>query len=472
MSAQIRPGESIDGFIVESCLHEGGTGYVYRVRPAEDRAPGFPLLMKVPGVGPGEPTIGVESFEIEQTILPRLTGPHVPRVVSIGDDPLRPYIVMEEIEGQSLGATVARGRHPTADVAGIGAALADAVHSVHRQHVIHFDLKPENFILRPDGRAVLIDFGFARHAHYPDLLAEGDAFAAGSAAYVSPEQLQGIRNDLRSDVFALGAILYELATGETPFGEPETFAGLRDRLWRIPAPPRSIVPTLPEWLQEVILHCLERRAERRYLSAAHVAFDLRHPDQVPITIRGQRTEAPSLMLQLGRWWRLHGARPEPRNASAEAPVVLVAIDTEHLDDERHHALREAVRPFIASNADYRLMLVSAIGAAPLGEGERLEDTASGKHLEHRNRLRQWAAPLKLAPARTSLHVIESSDPAQTILDMAGANSVDLIVIGAPAPDSRTLAWWRSVASGVTADARCSVHVVRVPERGPARETEA
>ncbi len=472
MSAQIRPGESIDGFIVESCLHEGGTGYVYRVRSAEDRAPGFPLLMKVPGVGPGEPTIGVVSFEIEQTILPRLTGPHVPRVMSTGDDPLRPYIVMEEIAGESLATIVARGRHPTADVAGIGAALADAVHSVHRQHVIHFDLKPENFILRPDGRAVLIDFGFARHAHYPDLLAEGDAFAAGSAAYVSPEQLQGIRNDLRSDVFALGAILYELATGETPFGEPETFAGLRDRLWRIPAPPRSIVPTLPEWLQEVILHCLERRAERRYLSAAHVAFDLRHPEQVPITIRGQRTAAPSLMLQLGRWWRLHGARPEPRNASTEAPVVLVAIDTEHLDDERHHALREAVRPFIASNADYRLMLVSAIGAAPLGEGERLEDTASGKHLEHRNRLRQWAAPLKLAPARTSLHVIESGDPAQTILDMAGANHVDLIVIGAPAPDSRTLAWWRSVASGVTADARCSVHVVRAPARGSAPEEEA
>ena len=276
------------------------------------------------------------------------------------------------------------------------------MHSVHRQHVIHFDLKPENFILRPDGQAVLIDFGFARHAHYPDLLAEGDAFAAGSAAYVSPEQLQGIRNDPRSDVFALGAILYELATGETPFGEPETFAGLRDRLWRIPAPPRSIVPTLPEWLQEVILHCLERRAERRYLSAAHVAFDLRHPEQVPITIRGQRTAAPSLMLQLGRWWRLHGARPErpqrehggsgrPRRRrhgapGRRAPSALCG---------------QAVRPFIASNADYRLMLVSAIGAAPLGEGERLEDTASGKHLEHRNRLRQWVSA---AQARARAHV--------------------------------------------------------------------
>jgi nucleotide-binding universal stress UspA family protein len=181
---------------------------------------------------------------------------------------------------------------------------------------------------------------------------------------------------------------------------------------------------------------------------------------------------PGLLLQLGRWWGLKRARPAPRVPGTQAPVILVAVDTEHVDDERHTALQQAAQTLVASNADYRLMVVSAIAAAPLGEGERLEDTASGKHLDHRNRLRQWAAPLKLAPARTSLHVVESGDPAQTILDMAGANHVDLIVIGAPAPDRRTFAWWRSVASEVTADARCSVHVVRVPEREPAREEEA
>src|SRR5215470_19007479 len=102
MSTQIHPGESVDGFVVDSCLHEGGTGYLYRVRPPEGREHAFPLLMKVPGLGPGEPTIGVDSFEIEQTILPRLSGPHVPRVVGTGDDPMHPYIVMEEIVGESL----------------------------------------------------------------------------------------------------------------------------------------------------------------------------------------------------------------------------------------------------------------------------------------------------------------------------------------------------------------------------------
>jgi nucleotide-binding universal stress UspA family protein/predicted Ser/Thr protein kinase len=467
MSTQIRPGETIDGFVVEDCLHKGGNGYVYRVRPPPGRDPGFPLLMKVPGVGPGEPTLGVVSFEIEQTILPQLTGSHVPRVAAVGDDAMHPYLVMEEIVGEGLAAVVERAPLSTAELAHIGAALADAVQSVHRQQVIHLDIKPENFIVRADGEAVLIDFGFARHARYPDLLAEAKSFAAGSAAYVSPEQLQGNRSDSRSDVFSLGALLYELAVGEPPFGEPATFAGMQDRLWRLPSPPRSLVPDLPPWMQEIILHCLETHAEQRYPTAAHVAFDLRHPDQVHLTRRADWTAGAGVGRQVRNWWRSLGKPTPPAvplAVTSHAPVILVAVDTEHQDDERHPALRRATRALIAMNAEFRLMFVSAIEAAPLGEGERLEDTASGKHLEHRNRLRMWVAPLKLPQSRMSLHVVESADPAATLLDLARANHVDLIVLGAPGPSDRALAWWRSVASTVTANAHCSVHVVRVPER--------
>jgi len=467
MATQFHPGDTIDGFVIEDCLHKGGNGYLYRVRPPPGREPGFPLLMKVPGVGPGEPTLGVVSFEIEQTILPQLTGSHVPRVAAVGDDAMRPYLVMEQIVGEGLAAAVARAPLPTAELAGLGAALADAVHSVHRQQVIHLDIKPENFIVRSDGEAVLLDYGFARHARYPDLLAEAKSFAAGSAAYVSPEQLQGNRSDPRSDVFALGALLYELATGEPPFGEPATFAGMRDRLWRLPSPPRSLVPSMPPWMQEIILHCLETRADLRYPTAAHVAFDLRHPDQVHLTRRAEWTAGAGFTRQLRSWWRSRGdAAPasSPLAVTGNAPVILVAVDTEHLEDERHPALRRATQALVAMNAEFRLMFVSAIEAASLGEGARIEDTASGKHLEHRNRLRMWVAPLKLPQSRTSLHVVESADPAGTLLDLAQANHVDLIVLGAPGPSDRALAWWRSVASTVTANAPCSVHVVRIPER--------
>jgi nucleotide-binding universal stress UspA family protein len=311
----------------------------------------------------------------------------------------------------------------------------------------------------------VLDFGYAHHARYPDLLAEQQHFAAGSAPYVSPEQLRNDRSDPRSDLFALGVLLYELATGEQPFGAPTTYAGMRDRLWRAPAPPRSIDDGVPPWLQEVILRCLEPAAAARYQSAAHLAFDLRHPDQVPLTERASDTKGVGALMQVGRWWRSHRDRPNALHmARIDAPVILVAIDTQHPDDERHPALQWTTRQIVGLNPEFRLMCVSVISAAPLGEGPSDGETASGRHLEHRVRLRQWIAPLKLPASRVSLHVIESARAGDTLLELASANHVDLIVLGAPGPAQKKLAWWRSVASNVTANAHCSVHVVRVRER--------
>lgn len=465
---RIKPaeGDVIDGFTVEGLLHAGGNGYVYRVTPAPGRDPGFPLVMKVPGVGRGEPTLGVVSFEIEESILPQLEGPHVPRVVAMGDDPLRPWLVMEEIRGEGLPSIVGRATLPPEEAARIGAAIADALHGIHRQHVVHHDLKPENCMLRASGEAVLLDFGFARHAKLPDLLGEEEIFAAGSAPYVSPEQLRGVRGDPRSDLFALGVLLYQLATGELPFGDPATYGGMRDRLWRMPVPPRSLVPSLPPALQEVILRCIEIDPDRRPPSAAHVAFDLRNPALVPLTARAEWTSSAGLARQVRSWWRARRRAPLPANAdpSLAAPVILIAVDTEHPEDERHPALQRAARMLLAMYGEFRLIVVSAVRAAPLGEGAHLEETASGKHLAHRNRLRAWIAPLGLPQSRISLHVVESNDPGGTILGIANANHVDLIVLGAPSPGDRRLAWWRSVASEVTAGAACSVHVVRVTGR--------
>lgn len=470
MTRRLQPGTLIDGLLVGESIHEGGTGYIYDVTPFSGEGPDFAMVLKTPGIGAGEPTIGIESFEIEQMILPTLSGPNVPRFVAAGDLTRIPYIAMERIEGEGLASVIRRAPLPPAAVAGIGAALADAVHSVHVQNVIHLDLKPENVILRPNGEAVLLDFGFARHAHFPDLLAQESKFAAGSAAYVSPEQLRNNRSDPRSDIFALGVLLYELATGEPPFGEPKTYAGMRDRLWRVPPPPRARNPEVTPWLQEVILHCLEPEAAQRYQSAALVAFDLRHPEQVALSEQAARVEGIGFFAQAQRWWRASSAHdalgsPQRQAEVADAPVIMVAVDTEHPDDARHPSLQWATRQIVSLNADFRLMCVSVISAAPLGGGSAGE-TASGKHLEHKMRLRQWVEPLKLPSSRVSLHVIESGNSADTLLELARTNHVDLIVLGAPGPSQRALAWWRSVASSVTANAPCSVHVVRVPERRP------
>jgi nucleotide-binding universal stress UspA family protein len=460
MAEPIAPGVVVDGFRVAERLYAGAQSQIFRVtEPVRE----FPTIMKVPRIGPQEPSENLISFETETLILPALSGPHVPRFVAAGDLAKAPYLVTERVDGESLERTLERGPLPPAELARIGAAIADAIHDLHLQDAIHLDLKPDNIILRPDGAVVLIDFGLAHHERFPDLLAEEKRFAAGSAPYVSPEQVLGTRSDPRSDIFALGVVLYEMATGRLPFGIPSTMAGLRDRLWLDPVPPRVRSPEVSRWLQEIILRCLEPRADDRYQSAAHVAFDLRSPEQVSLTGRGHKSRQAGLLGQIRRWWRARGVQlhlnAKPRSRAAEAaPVIMVAVDTTHPNDARQPALQRATRRVLSLSAEFRLICVSVIRGGPAAGGT---GDASGAYLDHLVLLRHWVEPLRLPPRRLSLHVIESPRPEGALLEFARRNNVDLILIGAPSPTQH--AWWRSVASGVTARAHCSVYAVRIPE---------
>jgi len=472
MFERLKSGTEIDGFRVGERMHAGVINDIFRVSRSES---GVPMIMKVPRVGPDFPDESLIGYETEAMILPALEGPHVPRFVAAGDLTKTPYLVTEWIEGESLEDVVRRGPLPAAEISRLGAALADALHGLHLQDAVHLDLKPENVILRPDGEAVLIDLGFAFHARFPDLLAEEKRFAAGSAPYISPEQVLGTRSDPRSDIFSLGVVLYEMATGELPFGTPRTAAGLKDRLWLEPLPPRARAAGLPPWLQEIVLRCLEPDAEERYQSAAHVAFDLRHPDQVALTERATKLRRAGILSQARRWWR---SRPErarlrrpPKALVGAAPVILVAVDTMHPDDPRQPELQRAARHVLSFPEEFRLACVSVTRGPPAPEGPDLSESASGIQLEHLIRLRHWVEPLQLPPRRLSLHVIQSRDPAGALLDFARRNNVGLILLGAPGPRERSLAWWRSVASGVTASAPCSVYVVRIPEREGASRTD-
>lgn len=454
------PSESgmvIDGFTLGERLHAGRMGSLYEVIVG---AP-FPSVIKLPQLDAGEDLENLIAYEVESMVLPALSGPHVPRFVAAGDPARRPYIVLERIPGESLQARMDRGRVEPEEAATIGAAIADALHELHLQEAIHLDLKPDNVILTPEGRAVLVDFGLAHHAHFPDLLAEQSRFAAGSAPYVSPEQVRGVRSDPRSDLFALGVVLYEMTTGELPFGAPQALGALRDRLWREPAPPTARAAAVEPWLQEIILRCLEVDPELRYQSAAHVAFDLRNPGQVRLTERARRTRGPGLLAQARRWWRSRTANaaaapPAARSVVEAAPVILAAVDTLHPDDERHPAIRRAIAQVLRVSRDFRLICLAVIPAGPGSEAER--------PLEHLARLRQWVEPFGISAERLSLHVVEGSSAEQSILEFARSNHAALIVLGAPQPDKHAFAWWRSVASGVTAGAPCSVHVVRAQSR--------
>ncbi len=446
-------GRIIDGFAVGPLLHEGGMALLHHAsRAGEDT----PLLMKVPRLREGEDPAAIVSFEMEQMIMPRLSGPHVPRFVAMAGFDTSPYIVMERIEGPTLSSRLREVPLPADEVAAIGAAIADALDDLHRQHVVHLDVKPANIVFRPDGTAVLVDFGLAHHDQLPDLMAEEFRLPYGSTPYMAPEQALGIRHEPRSDVFALGVVLYQFATGETPFGEPQHLKGVKRRLWRDPVPPRRRREAIPPWLQEVILRCLEVSPDRRHPTAAQLAFDLRHPDQIALTARAERRRRDDVITVLRR--RL---RPEPlatrrlgaAGRVAAAPILAVAIDLSQTSDDLADLLRNQVQKMLGSRPGARLACINVLRPrAP-------EDGGGNRHVRRLLELRHWATPLRLAEGRVTFHVLEAPDAAEAILDYALANRVDHLVMGAR-ERSLTRRLLGSVSGKVAAEAPCSVTVVR------------
>jgi len=459
---ELKAGQVIDGFRLIEPLESGGMASFWRVtRHSND----LPMLMKIPLLRPGEAPLTIVGYEVEQMILPRLSGPHAPRFIAAGDFD-RPYIVMEFVAGPSVTSLLNKVPSSPVEVATIGAKIAFALHDIHRQHVIHLDLKPSNVILRSDD-AVLIDFGLSRHDQLPDLVQEETEGPVGTGAYISPEQVLGDRGDPRSDLFALGVILYFLATGEWPFGEPQRADNWRWRLWRDPVPPRGRNPVVPPWLQEIILRCLEVDPEARYATAAQLAFDLQHPDQVPLTQRAVRTRRDSALTVFWRWLRI--TRNPPRRfhravAShlADAPIVLAAIDLEPGHKALSQALAVAVRRVLATEPNARLACVNVLKIARLTL-DKLED-AEGRNpqLGRLIELKHWARAIPVAPERVTYHVLESTDPASQLVDYARHNRVDHIVMGARA-SSMLRRYLGSVSAHVVAQAPCTVTVVRAPD---------
>ena len=462
----LEPGTEIDGFRVVDCIHAGGMAHIYAVEYAQpDRSPGFPMAMKIPRMTAGDGAENIVSFEVELQILPVLSGPHVPRFVAAGDLVRLPYLVMEYIPGQTLQHWLDEGpgRCDTATIARLGAATARAAHSLHQQNVCHLDLKPANVLIKEDGTAVLLDFGLSCHAHYPDLLAEEMRQAVGSPAWIAPEQVVGVRGDPRSDIFAIGVMLYELATGELPFGAPSTSGGMRQRLWMTPAPPRKHRAYIPPWLQEVILRCLEPEASNRYPSAAHLAFDLSNPEQVLVTERGERTERTPLRTHVRRWLRAAGMHytpsPLPSQQIEDTPILMVAVPHADVSDATLYALRQAVARSLGIRTGARLACVTVIspGASSTSDSNRSETTL---HRQHMARLRQWAQGLDLTGHAVSYHVLEAGDVAQALVRYAASNHVSMMILGAATHGLQMQRFIDTVPIRVAREAPCTVILVK------------
>src|SRR3954452_17686881 len=458
----VHPGAVIEGFTVGDCLHSGGMATLWRVTHPTISVP---LLMKIARVSEGEDPAAIVSFEMEQMILPRLAGPHVPACFATGDFGRQAYVVIEQIPGKTLYSRIGNLPLPDEEAVAIAGKIAAALADLHRQNVIHHDIKPSSIMFRGSDEAVLIDFGLSHHNQLPDLLQEEFRVPFGTSPYMAPERLLGVRDDPRSDLFSLGVLLYFFTTGVRPLGETETLRGMRRRLWRDPYPPRQLRGDYPPWLQEIVLRCLEIEPVWRHPTASQLAFELAHPEQVKLTARSERLQRDPLSTVWRRRFNRGITLPQPKSdvaaQLASGPIVAVALDTEEGSGPLNECLRRTAAQLLSTLPSARLACLNVLRLGRITIDRTLDEQGNNKHIDRMVALRHWAQPLELDESRLTVHVLEAVDPAAAILEFTRVNHVDHIVIGAR-QNSMLRALLGSVSAKVAAEAACTVTVVRPP----------
>ena len=271
------PVEALGGrYVIMSLLGSGGMGCVYLARDRElDELVALKMLRREL-VASSEM---LARFRLEVKLARRVTHRNVARTFDIGDHRDEKFLTMEYVEGESLTSRLARGGAlPPAEVQRIGGQLCDGLGAAHAAGVIHRDLMPDNVLLGRDGRVVITDFGIARTS----LTAGATQGLIGTPAYMAPEQVEAKGQlDHRADLYALGELLYEMATGVRVWPGESPYAVAAARLIEAPKDPRTLVPALPAGFAELVLRCLSRAPDGRPASAAEVASELSALDDAP-----------------------------------------------------------------------------------------------------------------------------------------------------------------------------------------------
>jgi serine/threonine protein kinase len=272
---EIPKGELIDKkYLVQKMIGRGGMGSVYEVQDViNNRSIALKILHQMAGEDDSE-----QRFLREFEMLSKITHPAILKVYGWGRYQNQLYYAAELISGRDLKSEVKRrGPWPAEEAAKLVATIADALSVAHGTGVVHRDIKPHNIMLANDGTIRLLDFGVARKSGAGMETLTKTGMIVGTPEYMSPEQFGTNKVDERSDIYSLGVVLYEMLTGNVPFGGETPVAIALKVIQQTPESPQTIRKDIPDWIDRIVVKCLDKDPQKRYTNAAELAADLRKP---------------------------------------------------------------------------------------------------------------------------------------------------------------------------------------------------
>ena len=289
MSTEIEPGQVLDDhFEITELISRSGMACIFKAR---DLLSGELVAIKVPHMQFESDVATFTRFQREEEIGRQLNHPSILKVIPTERPKSRPYLIMEFLEGRTLDKIMAETRPlPEAEAARITSLICDALAHMHQRSIVHRDLKPQNIMVCQDGSIRIIDFGIAKASRMRRLTFAGYSPMMGTPDYMAPEQVNGARGDLRSDIYSLGAILYEMATGKVPFEGESPYVTMNMRTTGDPTAPRKINEQISPAMEEIILHALSRDPNQRYADAVRMKSELENYNLVELTGRHLRLE--------------------------------------------------------------------------------------------------------------------------------------------------------------------------------------